>query len=160
MVNEIATSVTFRPAVPDDQAFLLQLYASTRLDELGLLDWDENQKQAFIGMQFNAQRQQYSASYPRADSRIILLEDRPAGRILIDRGEHQITLVDIALLTEHRGMGIGTHLIEELLAEAAATAKMVRLHALKSSPTIRLYERLGFTKAGDDGAYLEMLWLP
>jgi hypothetical protein len=47
-------SPTLCPVQPDDQAFLLELYAVTRLDELELTDWNEEQKQAFIKMQAGA----------------------------------------------------------------------------------------------------------
>lgn len=148
--------LTFRPVIPDDQAFLLRLYASTRLGELRFLDWNNDQKQAFIEMQFKAQRQHYETSYPRADARLILLAGQPVGRVLIDRGERETTLIDISLLTEYCGLGIGTGLIQELLAEG----RPVRLHVLKSNPALRLYQRLGFSVVGDDAVYLEMVWFP
>jgi ribosomal protein S18 acetylase RimI-like enzyme len=152
--------VTLRPVVEGDEAFLLKVYAGTRADELTLIPWDETQKQAFVEMQFKAQSEHYRRSYASADNRIVLLNGRPAGRILVDRSEHEITLIDIALLTEHRRLGIGTRLIEELLDEAEGAAKPVRLHVLKSNRAFRLYERLGFSRVADDGVYLEMKWLP
>jgi ribosomal protein S18 acetylase RimI-like enzyme len=154
------TKVTLRPVVHGDEAFLLEVYAGTRADELTLVPWDEAQKQAFVEMQFKAQSEHYRRCYASADSQIVLLNGRPAGRLLVDRGEHEITLIDIALLPEHRKLGIGTHLIEELLDEAEGAAKPVRLHVLKSNRAFRLYERLGFSRVADDGVYLEMKWLP
>ena len=149
-------SVTLRPVTPDDEAFLLQVYAGTRSDELDGLGWDDNQKLAFVSMQFNAQRRCYS----EADNKIILLNERPIGRMLVGATEDEILLIDIAVLPEHRNAGIGTSLIRNLLSEAAAAEKPVRLHVFKYSRAVHLYERLGFSTVSSDSAYLEMAWVP
>lgn len=149
-----------RSATPDDKPFLLSLFATTRSDELAFMNLDENQKQSFIAMQFEAQSRQYGMSYPQAQNSIILRNDAPVGRILLDRGEQQFTLVDVALLPAHRGAGIGTALIQDFAKEAAAGGKPIRLHVLTSSPAKRLYERLGFSPVGGDAVYLEMKWMP
>ena len=149
-----------RPATPADEAFLRTLFASTRAQELALLEWDENQKEAFITMQCRAQNQQYAMSYPDADHRIVLRDEVPIGRLLVDRGEHAFTLVDIALLPAHRSAGIGTHLIEELLLEATAAGKPVRLNVWHSNPARILYQRMGFSMVNEDGVYSEMCWNP
>lgn len=111
-------------------------------------------------MQFNAQRQQYDEVYPQAENRIVLQDDRPVARILVDRSEHEITLIDIALLPEYRNAGIGTRLVQKLQAEAVAARKPVRLHVWKSNPALHLYERLGFSIVRDQSSYLEMLFQP
>ena len=158
-MRESAQSVTIRPATRDDEDFLLHLFAGTR-PEFDLLDLPENQKQALMSMQFKAQRQQYDASYPEAESGIILRDEHPIGRMLVDRTAPEITLIDIALLPEHRNAGIGTDLIQGLLAEATGARKPVRLHVLKSNRALRLYERLGFSRVGDQPMYFEMLFQP
>src|SRR6185369_6195411 len=107
-------------------------------------------------MQFLARER----SYPRVDSRIILLDGRPVGRMMVDRGESAILLRDIALLTEYRNAGIGSRLIQDLMKEATVAGKPIMLHVLTSSPAVRLYERLGFTRTSGDGAYFEMKWIP
>ena len=148
-------SVTLRPVQPDDRPFQLDLYAVTR-DDLNLLAWEANQKQALIDMQFRAQSAQYCASYPEAENSIILIDDRPVGRMIVDRNQQAITLVDIAILPAHRNAGIGTVLIRGLIEEANASGRSVRLHVLKSNPAQRLYLRLGFSIVGDDAIYFEM----
>ena len=157
-VQNDTMTVTLRPVQPDDQAFLLELYAGTRLDELKLIDWNEDQKQAFIRMQFDARRLQYRHRYQLADDSIILQGSQPIGRMLVDRNEKQIVLVDIALSPEHRNAGIGTRLVQSLLDEAAGTKKSVRLRVVTTNPAVRMYERLGFSTVDDNGSYLEMNW--
>ena len=136
----------------------MEVYASTRLEELEGIGWDDNQKQAFIRMQFLARER----SQPRVDNKIILLNGRPVGRLLVDRADTPMVLRDIALLTEFRNAGIGSRLIQELMTEAASAGKPIRLHVVASSPAVRLYERLGFRSNGDEAgaAYLEMTWVP
>lgn len=157
-LQEGLAGITLRQATPDDDTFQLELYTGTRLDELELIDWNENQKHAFIKMQFNARQLQYSYRYPKAEDNIILQGSQPIGRMLVDRNEKQIALVDIALLPEHRNAGIGTLLVQSLLDEAAGTGKSVRLHVVTTNPAVGLYQRLGFSTVDDDGAYLEMNW--
>jgi GNAT superfamily N-acetyltransferase len=147
-----------RPATPKDEPFLLEVYASTRIDELAGLGWSDDQTRAFIKMQFTARER----TYPRVDDRIIILDGRPAGRMLVDRNEAEILLRDIALLREFRNAGIGSRLIHDLMKEAAAAGKPIKLHVVSSSPAVRLYERLGFHRSNDESevAYLEMKWVP
>lgn len=153
MQNE-GLELRLREATAGDEEFLLEVYASTRIEELAGLGWDEQQKQAFIKMQFLARER----TYPRVDNRIIVLSGRPVGRILVERNEREILLRDIALLTAYRNSGVGSLLIQDLITEAGAAGKPLRLHVLATSPAVRLYERLGFCRTGDDGAYLEMMW--
>ena len=148
-------SVTLRPATADDEGFLRQVFASTREAEFSILP--EPQREMLIAMQFNLQRQQYSAGYPQAEHNIILLDDVAVGRLLVDEADREIALVDIALLSEYRNQGIGTYLLDQLLARGQKANKAVRLHVFKTNPARLLYERLGFSKIGDDGMYLEML---
>ena len=152
--------VSLRPASPDDNELLFKIFVGARFNEFSLLDLGQAQKHTLIKMQFDAQSYQYSESHPGAESRIISWNHLPVGRMLVDRGERETTLVDIALLPEYRNHGIGTLLIQRLLVEAAEANKQVRLHVLKSNPAQHLYERLGFFRAGGDAMYFEMLCKP
>lgn len=145
-----------REATPADEPFLLEVYASTRLEELEPFGWDDNQKQAFIKMQFMARER----TYPRVDSRIILWNGRQVGRMLVDRDGEAILLRDIAVLPEYRNAGIGSQLIRDLMTEAIEAGKPVTLHVVATSPAVHLYERLGFQCIGEEAAYLEMKWVP
>ena len=150
-------NLLLRAATPEDESFLLEVYASTRIDELAGLGWNDDQLRAFIKMQFMARER----SYPRNNDRIILLDGHPVGRMMVDRGEAAILLRDIALLPEYRNAGIGSRLIQELMTEATAAGKPIILHVVSTSPAVRLYERLGFRISGEPEpgtAYLEMQW--
>jgi GNAT superfamily N-acetyltransferase len=148
-----ALGLALRPIRPDDEPFLRRVYASTRLDELAPLGWSTEQRQAFLDQQFDAQHRHYQTEYSDADFLVILLDDRPIGRLYLARWPEEILLIDIALLPEHRGTGIGSRLIQTLLDEADQAGKPVRLHVEKFNQARRLYERLGFSIAADRGVY-------
>src|SRR5260370_39601572 len=106
-MQEPAHLVTVRPATRDDEDFLFQLFATTR-PELSLLNLEESQKRAIIKMPFDAQRQQYDACYPQAESGIILSDVQPLRRLLVDPWNWATVPIDISLNSEHAYLVIGT----------------------------------------------------
>ena len=152
------SSIKLRPIVPADEAFLYQVYASTRTEELAVTGWDEAQKDQFLRTQFTAQHRYYQQTFPAASYQVILWQDRPAGRLYVDRRADEISIIDIALLPEYRGLGIGSVLLKEILAEASAARKPVRIYVERFNRALRLYERLGFRMIGDTGVYFHLEW--
>jgi GNAT superfamily N-acetyltransferase len=148
--------VQCRPEREDDEPFLLQLYGSTREPELQLTDWTAEQKQTFVAAQFNAQRRHYRQAYPEARFDVIERLGVPIGRLYVDRHAGEIRLIDIALIPEARGCGLGTALLSALLDEAAPTGQSVTIHVERFNPARRLYERLGFKPIEDKGVYVLM----
>jgi ribosomal protein S18 acetylase RimI-like enzyme len=155
----ISPSITLRPATAEDTAFLQKVFASTR-DEFQMLIADEGQLAALISMQFNFQQQQYRDGYPDARDNIILLRQEPIGRVFVHENHRAVTLVDIALLPEHRKLGFGKQLLDDLLTHAASVAKPVRLHVMRTNPARKLYQRLGFQEISEDSMYYEMICEP
>lgn len=150
--------VSLRPVQPGDEPFLLRVYASTRADELELTNWTSEKKQAFVEMQFRAQKQYYEANYPGAEFQVILIGGEPSGRLYIHRSEGEVRIMDIALLSSARRQGVGTFLIRRIQAEAAAQKKRVGIHVEIFNPALRLYEALGFAKAEERGVYFYLVW--
>jgi ribosomal protein S18 acetylase RimI-like enzyme len=149
-------AITLRPIGPADEAFLYQVYASTRQEELALVDWDEAQKQTFLHMQFHAQHTHYHAQFPAARYQLILCGGVPIGRLYFDYREQEVGILDIALLPQHRQQGIGGALLRQVLAEADQAGKPVRIYVERFNPALRLYQRLGFLPRADHGIYLQM----
>ncbi len=148
----------FRPISPDDQTFLLEVYASTRREELALVDWDDDKKARFLQMQFSAQHQYYQDYYTETDFLILLLDELPVGRLYLARWPGETRIVDLALLPAHRNAGIGTRILSDVLAEAGRAGKPVRIHVEKLNPALHLYERLGFTRIADKEVYWFLEW--
>ncbi len=154
-------NLSLRPiAVPGDLEFLHRVYASTREEELRQTGWDAAQKEAFTRMQFDAQHAYYQAHYAGASFDVIQVDGAPAGRLYLDRRADEIRIMDITLLPEFRGQGIGTGLLRQILAEGQAKNLPVTIHVEAFNPARWLYERLGFHTIDDKGVYLFMRWTP
>jgi ribosomal protein S18 acetylase RimI-like enzyme len=149
-----------RPARPEDDAFLRRVYAGTRAEELALVDWTEAQKQAFVAMQFEAQDRHYRAHFGGARFDVIERDGVAVGRLYVDRTAGEIRVLDISLLPEHRGAGIGSALLGALVREAGERGEPITIHVERMNPARRLYERLGFREVGDEGVYLRLEWRP
>jgi GNAT superfamily N-acetyltransferase len=149
--------VSTRPErLPDDGDFLLSVYASTRQPELTGLGWPEQQQDAFIRMQFDAQTRHYRESFPDATYSVICVDGERAGRLIVNRASDQITIVDITLIPKFRGIGVGGGLVRHLLDQADADRLRVRCHVLHDSAARRFWERAGFIAQHHDGVYVAM----
>lgn len=156
---ESVAGLILRPETEEDLKFLYHLYASTRADEMALLDWTEEEKEAFLRMQFSTQRGYYREHYRETRFDVIEREGEAIGRLYVARWPDDIRVVDIALMPEHRGQGVGGGLMRALLEEAAAAGKSVSIHVEVDNPALRLYEKLGFQAKGEDnGVYRLMEW--
>ena len=151
-------SLSLRPATPDDEAFLCELYSISRREELAAWGWDAAQRDSFLTMQFVAQQAHFRNQFSDADHSIVLVDGRAMGRMVVARMEQEIRLADIALLPECRNAGIGTSLIRDLHLEGRASGKPLRLHVAKTNRAQELYIRLGFAKIGDTGTHFLMEW--
>ena len=149
---------TLRAATEDDLAFQRQLYDTTREDELAAVHFPPEMKEQFLAMQFEAQTLHYRTHYGESQWEIIELAGQRIGRIILYRSQVCHELMDIALLPAHRGQGIGTRLIQLIQAEAAEKKKLIRLYTNTGERSARLYLRLGFQIASDDGLHTEMTW--
>lgn len=150
--------LTFRRITEADLPFLARVYASTRTEELAAAPWSDQQKAAFLDMQFRAQHVHYQRYYPQADWLLTMRAGEDVGRLYLERGPSQHCIIDIAFLPAHRGNGLGTALLRDLLDEAAAAGKAMTIHVEKFNPAMRLYRRLGFITEQDKGVYDLMRW--
>jgi ribosomal protein S18 acetylase RimI-like enzyme len=155
-----APAIHIQPAGSADEPFLYRTFASTRTDEMALTGWNTEQQEAFLRMQYDAQRRSYLMQIPAAEYWLIRRDDIAVGRMITDRTSDEIHVVDIALLPEFRVQGIGSALMAAIMTEATEAAKAVRLHVERFNPALLWYERLGFTVVNSGPIYLEMVWRP
>jgi ribosomal protein S18 acetylase RimI-like enzyme len=158
MDREVNGSVNLRPVTDGDREFLLDVYAAGREIELSVLPFDEAQKRAFIEHQFDAQTTYYQEKYAGAMHDIILLDREPVGRIYVNRGENLISILDLAVLTEHRKNGIGTSVITSLQSEAADNGQRVGAYVEPYNPSQNLFRELGFELIEGDETNLYFEW--
>jgi len=151
--NARGFGIGYRALDDRDLPFLTALYRSTRESELARTPWSEEQKQAFIAMQFEAQHRHYREHYPEALWLIVERNGRAVGRLYLERWSNEHRIIDIALVPKARGCGIGNAILQDLIGEAAAAGKSLSIHVEKENPAMRLYRRLGFEKREDKGVY-------
>jgi ribosomal protein S18 acetylase RimI-like enzyme len=150
--------LSFRRTTDADLPFLARVYASTREEEIAATPWSEAQKAQFLDMQFRAQHADYRKNYPQAEWLVTMCGGEEIGRLYLGHWPSEHNIIDIAFLPQHRGKGFGTALMLDLLDEAAAAGKAVSIHVEKFNPAMRLYRRLGFATAEDQGVYDLMRW--
>ncbi len=152
--------VTLRACTPADESFMTAVFASTRPLELALLAGMPRQRAAFLASQSRLQRDAYAAGHPGSDFEVVVVDGTPAGRLLLARGPTELRIVDIALLAEFRGSGVGTELLRRVLDEAAARGVSVGLEVELGGRARSLYERLGFVVEASTETHASMRWTP
>ncbi len=147
--------VALRPVGEADREFLFEVYAATRTEELAQVPWSEEQKRAFLWQQFEAQDHEYRRAYPDGSYSVIELSTNPVGRLYLRHGETDTRIIDLALLPDYRGWGIGSRLLGDLAREADRMERSLSIHVeVFNTGARRLYERFGFALAEDKGVYL------
>jgi GNAT superfamily N-acetyltransferase len=145
--------IALRRLTPADERFVAAVYASSREDELRAAGMSGAMKEAFLRQQFQAQALAWNQTYPRANRDLVLVGGRPAGRLYVDRATalRRLHVIDITLLPEYRGRGVGTALFHRLFREADDLGWEVSLQADPASRACRLYLGLGFSPVRQSG---------
>ncbi|MEE1923276.1 GNAT family N-acetyltransferase [Pseudomonas sp. 148P] len=149
-------AVTLRALETTDMAFSEHVYATSRADEMSHSGWPASEIAAFLKMQFNAQHTYYQEHFRGGDFLIVELDGQPIGRLYLYAGETTLTIIDIALLPEFQGQGIGTDLIHQQLQRADDLGLAVELSVETYNRAQRLYARAGFHVINESGVYLRM----
>jgi len=142
----------------DDVPFAAAVYMSTRREELAVTGWPQEQQDAFLMMQHEAQHHHYKSHYPGAEWLIIERQGRPVGRLYRMDWPDEIRVMDISLLPEARGTGIGGTILATIQDQARESGKTVSIHVEKNNRARNLYLRLGFGVAEDQGVYDKLVW--
>lgn len=148
-----AAGIALRAITDGDRPFLSMLYASTRADELAVLDWSEAQKASFLDSQFQAQHTHYQSNYRNAEFLLVLQRSEAIGRIYVDQGREELRLMEISLLRSIRGKGLGGAMIDRLLDQADRLGLVTGLHVEAFNPAIHMYLRRGFEIVETRGVY-------
>ncbi|EPL05261.1 GNAT family N-acetyltransferase [Pseudomonas sp. CF161] len=140
-----------------DLGFLQDLYVSRRWAEVSAVPgWSDAQRRAFLHTQAELQRQHYEKHFPAADFLIVEQAGSPIGRLCVQCAADDVRIVDIALLPDWHGRGIGTELLRTVLGKADAQRQTCSLSVEQGSRARRLYERLGFRAGANSGLYTQM----
>jgi ribosomal protein S18 acetylase RimI-like enzyme len=147
---------SLRPAKPDDEAFLEGLFADSRAD-LAALPLPAEALTDLVTMQFQAQRAQYRARYPRAIDEVIEFAGRPIGRCWTDLSSAELRLLDLIVLTGARRRGAARAVLEHLSQRSANAGVPIRLTVWADNAAARqLYVGSGFSSGETRNGYLSM----
>jgi ribosomal protein S18 acetylase RimI-like enzyme len=137
-----------RLAAEADVGFLADVVVEATRDQGRLpADFDEPQwREAFTEWTL----EQIRAAIPGSTTSVIEIGGRPVGRVRTVRTAGSIELCGIQLLPEVQRRGIGTAIVADLKAQAAAASLPLELSVEKDNPSAgKLYHRLGFAPVGE-----------
>jgi len=149
-------SLNLRLATEADRTFLRTLYGTTRAHELEHTPWDQAARERFVDQQFQAQRSYYQAHYADAEQYVIEQAGQPIGRAYLLWTDTHLQIIDLALLPEACGRGIGGELLGRFLKRVDREGLSAGLHVESYNPAQRLYFRHGFEVVGENGVYLKL----
>jgi len=148
-----------RPEVEADVPFRLALFSVSRGAAWAQVPLPADMLARIMEQQFRAQTQGYSTTFPNARLEIVTIDDAPVGRLATDRDARSVHLIDIALVPERRGQGIGEAILRGLMDEAAAAGTPLTLQVARDNlGAQRLYHRLGFALAEANDTHLSLRW--
>jgi ribosomal protein S18 acetylase RimI-like enzyme len=152
-----SNSITLRTVKPEDSSLLLEIYRSTRADELALVSWwTDEQKNAFVQMQSDAQHAHYRHTFPHAEYLVVLFDDRPVGRLYLAELDSELRILDLTLLPRERNAGIGSYLLKQLIGRSSKEHKPLSINVESFNRSLKLFERLGFSRLSENGIYILM----
>jgi ribosomal protein S18 acetylase RimI-like enzyme len=154
-------TIAVRPALPQDEIYLYELYSAIRAPEFALAPITATQREELIRMQFRGQMSAYAQNYPNSCYHLVLLDGKPVGRLWVAPGNGEFHLVDIAVHPTLQSKGIGTVLIQRLQQEATKARLPIRCSVFRFNPgSLRFHQRLGFAIYRQDEMYYYLEWQP
>jgi len=146
-----------RPATAEDVGFLADVVIEATRAQARLPDgFDERQWRTSFS---EWTMEQVRDESPGSTTSVVEVGNERVGRLRISRTVGRIELCGIQLLPGFQRHGIGTAIIEDLQAQAAAAGIPIDLDVEKDNPDARkLYERLGFVQIGETDQEYKLRW--
>lgn len=147
-------------AKPEDEEFLFEVYAGSRMDEINEWQWNEKQKKQFLQIQYRSQQLSYKHKYPHLETKIIVAEKEKVGRLVLADLRNKLVIVDLTILPQFQGKGMGTKVLLECQESARKHDKTVQLSVFRSNERAKsLYEQMGFKQVECNDLYIFMEWI-
>jgi len=155
--HAVVPDYRLRAATAADARFLADVVSeATRAQGRVPPDFDEREWREEFGKQT---MEQIRGEVPGSTTSVIETGNERVGRLRVTRTAGYIQLSGIQLLPRVQRRGVGTAIIEELKAQAAATGLPLDLEVEKDNPdALRLYERLGFLRVGQTAQEYKLRW--
>ncbi|AMP00742.1 acetyltransferase family protein [Collimonas arenae] len=142
-------ALAFTPATEEDLSFLLALRDATMTPHL-----------IRAGAAIDEASQLARIRYRFEHAQIVSLKGRKIGLLKACKEEAQWYIVQIQIMPECQGQGLGRQIVEHILAQASRDRLPTALKVLEGNPARRLYEKLGFKEARQEGIEYLMVCPP
>ena len=144
--GQSAEQIRFRPATENDTDFLYALHVATMKEYVDKTwGWDDTFQESV-----------FRKNYVPVEIQVITFTEKDMGMLSLEERGQDIFLRAIEIHPDYQGQGIGTAIIQKIIAEGALKMKPVFLHVLKVNPAKRLYERLGFSVVNETSTHFQM----
>ncbi|HZU29424.1 MAG TPA: GNAT family N-acetyltransferase [Bryobacteraceae bacterium] len=155
------STLAVRPALPQDETFLYELYVAIKGPLFALAPITAAQREHLLRMQFRAQLSSYTQQFPNSCYHVVLLDSRPVGRLWVAPVEHGFHLVDIAVHPSIQSKGLGTVLVQRVQQEAQKLKLPIQSVVDRFNPgSLRFHKRLGFSIVREDQLNYYLEWRP
>ncbi len=155
------STLAVRPALPQDEIFLYELYVAIRGPLFEQAPITPAQREHLLRMQFRAQLSSYTQQFPNSCYHVVLLDSKPVGRLWVAPIDNAFLLVDIGIHPKVQSKGLGTVLVQRLQAEAQKAKMPIQSTVDRFNPgSLRFHKRLGFSVLREDQLQFYMEWRP
>jgi N-acetylglutamate synthase-like GNAT family acetyltransferase len=155
------STLAVRPALPQDEIFLYELYVAIRGPLFAMAPITATQREHLLRMQFRAQLSSYTQQFPNSCYHVVLLDSKPVGRLWVAPASDAFLLVDIAIHPSLQSKGLGTALVQRLQQEAQSAKLPIRSTVDRFNPgSLWFHQRLGFQVVREDQLQHYMEWRP
>ena len=139
--------ITVRSALEPDACFAYEVRESSMrqyvVETWG--EWDEDEV-----------RRQIAEDIRLTRLSVVELDRKPVGILRVDDQPEHVDIDQMFLQREHQRKGLGTVLLQRILARARQRRVPVRLWVLRVNPARTLYERVGFSVFEETAASLHL----
>jgi ribosomal protein S18 acetylase RimI-like enzyme len=142
-------ALTLRPALADDEPFLLELRKATMTEHLARMGEPTRDAE---------HRARLLHRYDAA--RVVWVDGVAAGLVKAYRTDSEWVVVQLQITPSMQRRGIGERALCIVVHAAHADALPVSLQVTKGNPAKRLYDRLGFEVVGEDDKHFHMRRAP
>jgi N-acetylglutamate synthase-like GNAT family acetyltransferase len=157
----LMSTLAVRPALPQDEIFLYELYVAIRGPLFALAPITGAQREHLLRMQFLAQISSYTQQFPNSCYHLVLLDSKPVGRLWVAPANNAFLLVDIAIHPNVQSKGLGTVLVQRLQQEAQRAKLPIRSTVDRFNPgSVKFHQRLGFQVVREDQLQYYFEWHP
>ncbi|MBT8231406.1 MAG: GNAT family N-acetyltransferase [Saprospiraceae bacterium] len=146
----------FRKIKPKDEDFLIHLYGTTRFDvHQNGHHLSREQKFDFYTQQYHLQQTHYKKNSPKANFKIVRYNNKDVGRLTYDNTKDELWILELSLLPEMRGKGIGKLIINRLETKAKKSLGLYVSNLNEAG--LSFYKSLGFKTTESEFEYCHKL---